>query len=764
MIHINRDRVPIPEVLTSDWAGEADAELWKSFQKQKDGRQEGFPFRPRVWQATADSLMDLFHGKCAYCESPMDQEEYVNVDHFRPKAIYWWLAYDWTNLYPVCPLCARYKGVSFPVLRDRAQPGQTGADLLDERALLLDPCLDQPSEWLHFGDKGKVHSTQAAGVDKVTFYEEYDRGGVTIDLLFLNRAQLEQARHHAIIRAKRRWSEVLAMPADEFPERTRDRLAKMIGDAEPYAAAVRQYLARRIHELDGAVEEAVDPRLVSLRKVAPEVSDLAAQVGALEIQPAAVAKTLDREQGGLRSTYIESIDLTNFKCFQKLKLTLETLRRKPPSPLEEIGLLGEGGAEQVPDSVLQQVAESDAGESRAGWLAALGENASGKTTLLEAVGLALSPQTALDKLEDLGRFVRHDRRVAWVRLKLARAECPEIALRITSKGGFEFRKGEPPADTVIRGYGFVRLLARRAAGAPQPERLNRLDNLFDPRAPLCDVEGWLLDLFNEDPDAFRLAATTIKRVLPEEHVPDLVPTEDGKGIEIELEGESYSLQELSGGYQSALSLAADIMSGIPLDQMLDLRAVPGIVLVDEIGTQLHPRWRMRIVNRLREAFPMMQFIISTHEPLCLRGLEAPEVVVVQRQEPSLITFDSETASPARMRVDQLLTSRFFGLDSTIDPEIDTVFQYYYYLLAKEDRTEEEEEQCRELRRRLWGYGILGHTRRDQIVYELIDEWLAAQQFRDPQEQRVTVEKLPTEVRSKVFDMWEYAKLRQEGSP
>lgn len=756
MIHIDRDRVPVPEVLTSEWAEEAGAKLWKSFEQQKDGRQEAFPFRPRTWQATAGTLMDLFHGKCAYCESPMGQDDYVNVDHFRPKAIYWWLAYDWTNLYPVCPLCAKYKGVSFPVLRDRAQPGQAGADLLDERALLLDPCLDQPSEWLHFDDSGKVHSTQAAGDEKIAYYEEYDRGGVTIELLGLNRPDLVRARYREI-----RQAELNLQLAEISQTELNLQLAEMIGDAAPYAAAVRQYLTRQIHELDPTIVEA-DPRLISLRQVTPELSDLAGQVGALEIRQAAVPKTLDREQFGLRPAYIESIELTNFKCFEKLELTLETLRRKPPSPLEEIGILGNGRAEQVPDSVLQKVAQSTVGESRAGWLAALGENASGKSTLLEAVGLALSPQTALDKL-DARRFIRHGRRVAWVRLKLARAENPEVSLRITSKG-FEFREGRPPANTVIRGYGFVRLLAPRAAGALRPERLNRLDNLFDPRAPLCDVEGWLLNLLNEDSRAFRIAATTIKQVLPEEHVPDLVPTEDRKGLKIELEGESYSLHELSGGYQSALSLAADIMSGIPPDRLLDLRAVPGIVLVDEIGTQLHPRWRMRIVDQLRQAFPMMQFIISTHEPLCLRGLEAPEVVVVQRQEPHLITFDPEAASPARMRVDQLLTSRFFGLDSTIDPEIDAVFQYYYYLLAKESRTPDEEEQYRTLRRRLWGYGVLGHTRRDQIVYELIDQWLARQQFRSRQEQRTTIEKIPPDIRSKVFDMWEYSKLRQEGLP
>lgn len=53
---------------------------------------------------------------------------------------------------------------------------------------------------------------------------------------------------------------------------------------------------------------------------------------------------------------------------------------------------------------------------------------------------------------------------------------------------------------------------------------------------------------------------------------------------------------------------------------------PGIVLIDEIDLHLHPKWQRVVVNHLREAFPKVQFIISTHSPFIIQSLQAGEVI------------------------------------------------------------------------------------------------------------------------------------------
>lgn len=133
-------------------------------------------------------LDDLFHGKCAYCESFYASTAPVDVEHYRPKGAvhedpthpgYWWLGMDWDNLLPSCIDCNRKrkqtmpklsaklltlleeqrgfsqgmlvssgKKDSFPILGTRAMV--ESSSILDEYPLLLDPCRDNPIEHLKF--------------------------------------------------------------------------------------------------------------------------------------------------------------------------------------------------------------------------------------------------------------------------------------------------------------------------------------------------------------------------------------------------------------------------------------------------------------------------------------------------------------------------------------------------------------------------------------------------------------------------------------
>jgi hypothetical protein len=46
----------------------------------------------------------------------------------------------------------------------------------------------------------------------------------------------------------------------------------------------------------------------------------------------------------------------------------------------------------------------------------------------------------------------------------------------------------------------------------------------------------------------------------------------------------------------------------------------GVVLIDEIDLHLHPRWQRSIVADLMEAFPRIQFIVTTHSPFVIRAM------------------------------------------------------------------------------------------------------------------------------------------------
>lgn len=64
-----------------------------------------------------DALNLIYKGKCAFCETKIEQS---HVEHYRPKNIYYWLAYSWDNLILTCATCNQHKGKQFD-LNGKAQ-------------------------------------------------------------------------------------------------------------------------------------------------------------------------------------------------------------------------------------------------------------------------------------------------------------------------------------------------------------------------------------------------------------------------------------------------------------------------------------------------------------------------------------------------------------------------------------------------------------------------------------------------------------------
>jgi predicted ATP-binding protein involved in virulence len=95
------------------------------------------------------------------------------------------------------------------------------------------------------------------------------------------------------------------------------------------------------------------------------------------------------------------------------------------------------------------------------------------------------------------------------------------------------------------------------------------------------------------------------------------------------------LDFLSDGVRNTAALVADIAHRCArLNPHLDDAAkdTPGILLIDEIDLHLHPEWQQLIVEMLREAFPKLQLIVSTHSPQVLSTVFAHQIRVVQRIE------------------------------------------------------------------------------------------------------------------------------------
>lgn len=111
----------------------------------------------------------------------------------------------------------------------------------------------------------------------------------------------------------------------------------------------------------------------------------------------------------------------------------------------------------------------------------------------------------------------------------------------------------------------------------------------------------------------------------------------------------------------------------------------GTVLLDELELHLHPVWKVKIVEKLRTLFPRVRFVITTHDPLCLRGLNRRESHLFSRDpDDDHVTALDLDLRPG-MNADELLTGGWFGLGTTLDKETEEMIYKLSILSLKEDR-------------------------------------------------------------------------------
>lgn len=349
--------------------------------------------------------------------------------------------------------------------------------------------------------------------------------------------------------------------------------------------------------------------------------------------------------------------------------------------------------------------------------ALLGNNGVGKSTVLKCLAIALSGRQYARRLRLTSNSVLRDDCVSGaIAVRLTGYSTP-IVVRARRNRPLEFDTTE--ARALVVGYGATRLLATRRH-KPKPGMAHaKIDNLFDPFLPLSDASRWLAAL---PPHRFADASDTLRALLPEEDDPRLTspgPSETELALSVASDS-PRRLSQLSDGYQSLLGLAVDLMDVMHEQGYESMKSAQGIALVDELGNHFHPRWRMRIVESLRRAFPQVQFVFSTHDPLCLHGLGNGEVAVLQRLRNRRVFAVEDLPNVEGLRVDQLLTSEHFGLDTTVDPQTEEDMRRYRALSEKAERTADEGAELEGLVAKLTQLRLLGATRRERQLLRLLD--------------------------------------------
>lgn len=372
-------------------------------------------------------------------------------------------------------------------------------------------------------------------------------------------------------------------------------------------------------------------------------------------------------------------------------------------------------------------------DTPAQWTIILGENGTGKTTLLQALVL-MSPvssfNTSVKEHELVSRFsdIRQGIHQWWTTRGVERVQHPydcKLLIDVLSKkdhsihinldasfggGGMAHSvnwHNDHPLPLNFA-YGSSRRISPISLDGQRQDSegfetlFSDEDELIDPAQTL--IQTYLIAQLNEDEAAKQRAHAKLAQ-LKEAFISALPDVQD---VQIKLlEGKPAVLfttsygqvqsGQLSSGYRAMAAWIGDLVGRMfeAYPDSEDPLSEPAVVLIDEFDLHMHPTWQRESIAFLTARFPAVQFIVTAHSPLVVQA--APDAnLVLLRKVDDHVEINNEPVNVKNWRIDQILTSELFGLKSARSASTQAILEERRALLTKPSLTDEEKARAREL--------------------------------------------------------------------
>ena len=238
------------------------------------------------------------------------------------------------------------------------------------------------------------------------------------------------------------------------------------------------------------------------------------------------------------------------------------------------------------------------------WIFLTGENSFGKTVLLRAIAIGL----AGDEMKKIGE---NDGTI--------------IALHgIKNNKDFTNVKidtdDSPERFEAVAAYGVSRLAALKSN-----RPVFKTATLFEDDEYLLNIE----DKLEKNEAKFKEITKKLEPIIPglgkiERYVDKTSGNPKIRFYEKDADGvisnTPVGLEQLGTGYRGIFSMIGDMLVKLTNDFEKSIDDIVGVVLIDEIDANLHPKYQYELPKLLCDAFPKVQFIVSTHSPIPLLGL------------------------------------------------------------------------------------------------------------------------------------------------
>jgi AAA15 family ATPase/GTPase len=397
------------------------------------------------------------------------------------------------------------------------------------------------------------------------------------------------------------------------------------------------------------------------------------------------------------------------------------------------------------------------------WTLILGDNSIGKSTLLQCIawmkpllpynlektrGFVAGPIINDEQNEVLNRLVRKNKTEAYLkavfiankRLDTKNSSKAEITctttmgIQLNKKGKLDevfpkfYTKSENKKlfftkELLLFAYGASRRLGK--LNLNNPHLIDTIPNFVAETTELYDAEE-ILHTLNYNARASKTKAERKKysdflgriknmlvRVLPDfEKIQDIdvsppkIMDQDVEGgiLITTKHGVKIPFGDFSLGYKTVTSLTIDLAWRL-LKKYQDLPSnedpleQPAIVIIDEIDLHLHPVWQREIMSNLSNTFRNVQFIATAHTPLMVQAAVDANYAVLKHEEDG-VKVENNPKGIDGWRVDQILTSDFFGLQSARGIKYEELYNEREKLVNAKRLTQKQKERLAAINKEL----------------------------------------------------------------